>query len=355
MRTSIDKVKVSTKLFELNQVETFGINSHNKQPNQPVSESPCCVDAKGNEVIAQNIYLHSDSVPYHLNIKNNTSWIEFNPNKFESLDQAIRKIDSDLKESHKFEFNWNETQLSRLDIASDCEMNHNVIHYKEPIKMLMKSRYRDNITDYPNSLLYSNSVWQKCTYDKGLKNQIDEGIKEYFSTNKMRDEIRLMHPKYIANNIGINSVIDLLDLSESNLKQSFVSTSLKFIKQQNESVKKQPEQLDTILQLFNHLIETTGRQGRKERILTFLNTSNDETTFFTQRRLYHQVVQEYASQKPMSEWKSKQNKSNWIKRELETFDEMAKNQNLIRRMRKQDTDKSLSTKLNEYRDKFLVA
>jgi carboxylesterase type B len=171
----------------------------------------------------------------------------------------------------------------------------------------------------------------------------------------MRDELRLMKPKYIENNIGVSSVYDLLELSESNLKQSFVSTSLKFIKQQNESVKKQPEQLDTILDLFIHLIQTTGRQGRKERILTFLNTSNNETTFFTQRKLFYQVVQEYASSKSLEEWKSKQNKSNWIKRELETFDEMARNQNMIRRMRTKESDKSLNTKLDEYRAKFLVA
>ena len=355
MRTSIDKVKVSGSFFELNQVETFGINSHNKQPNEPISESSCCVDSKGNGIIAQNIYIHSEFVPYHLNIRDDRTTIEFNPNKFKSLDEAIKEIDNDLKQSHQFEFDWNQTRLSRLDIASDCEMNNNVIHYKEPIKLLMKSRYKDNVTDYPNSLLYSNSVWQKCTYDKGLKNMIDANVREHFSTNKMRDEMRLMKPKYIENNIGVSSVYDLLELSESNLKQSFVSTSLKFIKQQNELVKKQPEQLDTILDLFIHLIESTGRQGRKERILTFLNTSNNETTFFTQRKLFYQVVQEYASSKSLEEWKSKQNKSNWIKRELETFDEMARNQNMIRRMRTKESDKSLNTKLDEYRAKFLVA
>ena len=355
MRTSIDKVKVSSTFFELNQIETFGINSHNKQPNEPISESSCCLDSKGNGVIAQNIYVHSEFIPYHLNIRDDRTTIEFNPNKFNSLDEAIKEIDNDLKQSHQFEFDWNQTRLSRLDIAMDCEMNNNVIHYKEPIKLLMKSRYKDNVTDYPNSLLYSNSVWQKCTYDKGLKNMIDANVREHFSTNKMRDEMRLMKPKYIENNIGVSSVYDLLELSESNLKQSFVSTSLKFIKQQNDLVKKQPEQLDTILELFNHLIQTTGRNGRKERILTFLNTSNDETTFFTQRRLFNQVVQEYASSKSLEDWKSKQNKSNWIKRELETFDEMARNQNMIRRMRKQESDKSLNTKLDEYRAKFLVA
>jgi len=355
MRTSIDKVKVSSSFFELNQIETFGINSHNKQPNEPISESSCCLDSKGNGVIAQNIYVHSEFIPYHLNIRDDRTTIEFNPNKFNSLDEAIKEIDNDLKQSHQFEFDWNQTRLSRLDIAMDCEMNNNVIHYKEPIKLLMKSRYKDNVTDYPNSLLYSNSVWQKCTYDKGLKNMIDANVREHFSTNKMRDEMRLMKPKYIENNIGVSSVYDLLELSESNLKQSFVSTSLKFIKQQNDLVKKQPEQLDTILELFNHLIQTTGRNGRKERILTFLNTSNDETTFFTQRRLFNQVVQEYASSKSLEDWKSKQNKSNWIKRELETFDEMARNQNMIRRMRKQESDKSLNTKLDEYRAKFLVA
>jgi hypothetical protein len=355
MRTSIDKVKVSSSFFELNQVETFGINSHNKQPNQPISESSCCLDSKGNGVVAQNIYIHSEFIPYHLNIRDDRTTIEFNPNKFKSLDEAIKEIDSDLKQTHQFEFDWNQTRLSRLDIASDCEMNNNVIHYKEPIKLLMKSRYRDNVTDYPNSLLYANSVWQKCTYDKGLKNMLDDEVREHFSTNKMRDELRLMNPKYIENNIGVSSVFDLLELSESNLKQSFVSTSLKFIKQQNESVKKQPEQLDTILDLFIHLMETTGRNGRKERILTFLNTSNPDTTFFTQRKLFHQVVQEYASSKSMSEWKSRQNKSVWIKRELETFDEMYRNQNAIRQLRTKQSDKSLNLKLDEYKAKFLVA
>jgi hypothetical protein len=355
MRTSIDKVKISSSFFTLDQVESFGINSHNKQPNQPISESSCCLDSKGNGVIAQNIYVHSVDVPYHLNIKNDTAWIEFNPNKFKSLDEAIKEIDNNLKELHQFEYGWNETKISRMDIATDREMNNNAIHYKEPVKLLMRSRYKDNVTDYPHSVLYANTVWQKCTYDKGLKNMLDAGVREHFSTNQMRDELRLMKPKYVKDNIGVNSVYDLLELNEANLKQSFVSTSLKFIKEQNDLAKKQPEQLDTILDLFSHLIETTGRQGRKERILTFLNTSNNETTFLTQRKLFYQVVQEYASQKPMSEWKSKQNKSNWIKRELETFDEMARNQNAIRRLRTKESDKSLNTKLDEYKAKFLVA
>jgi hypothetical protein len=83
---TIDKVKVSTNLFELNQVETFGINSHNKQPNQPISENICCFLANGQPIQAQNIYVQSENLPYHLNIRPTqqgipTAWIEFNPNK----------------------------------------------------------------------------------------------------------------------------------------------------------------------------------------------------------------------------------------------------------------------------------
>jgi hypothetical protein len=356
MLTTIDKVKLSSTNYSLDDVNMLGINCHNKQPNKELSMMPCGIDAKGNELIGINAFIHSIDIPYHLNLQQDyfgqyRAWVEFNPNKFNSLEDAVNKIDHHLKETNQFEFNFTGSILSRMDIACDDDMNENAKEYHLVIQSIMKHRYGKNEKEFPHSLTYLNTKWEKCTYDRGLKNYLElNGEKTGSPTKFMRDELRLKSPAYIKDHFGIITLDDALELNESNLKTLFVNTSKKFIRKQQEIAKRNPdEHLDSIIKLVNELLKLPSR---KERILTYLNTSNKETNHIKSRKLFSDAIVEIANQK---EWTSRQNKSNFIARELNQFDLTSREQNQIRQERVQRNEETITHKLDEYHSKFLVA
>lgn len=358
MKTSIDKLKLFTPSYNLGSINAIGIQSHNKQPNTELSNVPCAVDYKGNPIIGVNAFINnyeSIDIPYHLNLKQTKTqygaWIEFNPNKFKSLEDAVNKIDSHLKETNKFEFNFNQSSLSRMDIACDDEMKENAKEYHPIIQSIMRHRYSKNERGLPHSLTYKNTKWSKCSYDKGLKNYIDStGIQNGLPTKEMRDELRMLTPQYIQNHFGIVTLNDALELNEGNLKTLFVQTSKKFIREQQELAKRNPdEHLDSIIKLIDELLKLPSR---KQRILTYLNTSNKETNHIKSRKLFNDAIVEIANKK---QWTSRQNKSNFITRELTAFDLIAREQNQIRQERSQRNEDTIIHKLQEYQSKFLVA
>lgn len=355
-QTTIDKVKVSTNLFELNQIETFGINSHNKQPNQPISQNICCFLANGEPIPAQNIYVHSETLPYHLNIRPSiqgvpTAWIEFNPNKIGlGLYESVLKIDNDLKQNHKFEFDFSSSTLSRLDIANDNEMKHLAKFYKEPKTHLAKTRYYKDKNEYPNSLLYKNTKWQVCDYDKGKKNQMDDGTKNPQSTNFLRSEIRLMSPQYITKHLGFNNLETLYELNKPELFKVYVDTQNKFLKELVDLSKTQPmEDVSNVLELMPELMQI---RNKKQRIWTFVGTSLDSMSTLNLRHTYIEALHEYIE---TIEWKSKQAKSNFKNRELKTLDEVLRESNLIQTKRSKKVEQSLNDRIQEYQYKFLTA
>ncbi len=123
MKTSIDKIKLYSPNYSIGDINKLGIQSHNKQPDKELSMMPCAYDDNGDAIIGINAYIHSEDIPYHLNLKTNNggfgAWVEFNPNKFDSLEDAVNKIDNHLKESNNFEFQFTGSTLSRMDIACD--------------------------------------------------------------------------------------------------------------------------------------------------------------------------------------------------------------------------------------------
>ena len=351
---SIDKIKVSSNLFELNQVDTFGINSHNKQQNQPLSTNSCCLLSSGEPIQAQNIYLHSEKVPYHLNIRRSVqgipmAWIEFNPNKIDKdIYKTILRIDDDLKTNHKFEFDFASSILSRLDIANDSEMNYLSKFYAEPKRHLAKVRYHKDKNEYPNSLLYKTTKWQVCDYDKGKKNQIDDGVKNAPSTNYLRSELRLMTPEYVLKHTGFNNLETIFELNTNDLQSIYVNTQNKFL----QELKSNPKPLEDISNVLELMPELMQIKNKKERILFFITSSLDNANILNLRHTYYEAFKEYIETK---EWKSKQAKSNFKNRELKVLDEMLRETNSMQSKRTKNIEQSLTNRIQEYQLKFLTA
>lgn len=356
-RTTIDKVKIRNTDFVLNQLDTFGINSHNKQPNEPIRNDACCYDSKGNPIIAQNIYIHSTTIPYHVNIKTNngipTTWIEFNPNHFKgSLEHSILQIEKDLKETHRFEFNFLDSLLSRTDIARDSEMIHVAKGYHEPKKHLAKSRYTKDKTEFPDSLLYKTSGFQLCDYDKGKKNQIDKGIKNPISTNNLRAELRLMKPEYIKKHLGFNDLNTLLDVNETELQKIFVETQKKFLNDLNHIAKKSPMQPD-VINVMDLMPVLMNIHSTKERITTYLGVQRSGTfDVVTLRHNYIQAIELYIE---TISFPSRQAKSNFKARELKALDSKLREWSSLIVKINQQKEHSLNDRINEYQDKILSA
>jgi hypothetical protein len=356
MRTSIDKIKVSTTDFCLNQIDSFGVNSHNKQPHQPISETPCCYNANGTPIIAQNIYIHSIDTPYHLDIRTfngmATAWLEFNPNKFPSLDTAINRISHDLKETHQFEFGFDTNKLSRVDIARDCEMDYPMVDYIQPIDMLVKARYHKDSAQYPNSILYKTTASQKCSYDKGLKNQLDAGIKNYIATNTnlMRDEIRLLSPKYINKHLGFTDLNTLLDLNESELSKLYVDSQNRFIRELQQKNTSPQIGVGDMVDLLNNLVNEGHRT--KYIALQFMNITSPEGNVLMQRKQWNDAVNQWVNSQ---KWNTRSAKSKKIKRFNDAFDNVLRENNKYRAMLNKKSRDSINSRLNEYKSKYLVA
>jgi len=353
--TSIDKIKISTSDFVINQIDTFGVNSHNKQPNQPISDHTCCVLSNGTSIPAQNVYLHGDTVPYHLNIKPARdgiikAWLEFNPSKIDkSITNVIELIDEDLRSKHDFVLNWDSSVFSRLDIAKDNHMNHLARFYHDPKKHLAKSRYHKDKNEYPNSLLYKTTKWQVCDYDKGMKNEKDDGNKKPTSSNFLRSEIRLMTPQYIEKHIGSNKLHTLIDMDQHDIENHYVQTQQKFLQELNDIAIKDPmESVSDVYDLMPYLMTI---RNKKQRMLMYISTTSTINTL-SLRHNYIEALHEYIDTR---EWKSKQAKSNFKNRELKTLDEVLRSTNVINQKRSKDMEESLKTKINEYKSKFLVA
>jgi hypothetical protein len=354
--TKLDKVKIKTPIFNLTQVDTFGISSHNKQPNEPISESICARMSNGKDVIGQNIYIVSKDIPYHLDISPNyngviQSTLTFNPGHFKSLPDAINTIDSNLKNNHKFEFDFWSSMLSRLDIAKDKEMENFAMAYTQgAIPHLIRTRYYKDGTSFPTSVLYKTRGWQISGYDKGLKILQDEGYKTIQPTKDLRTELRLLNPSYILKHLGFSNFETLIELNESDLDKLFVGTTKKFIKE----LKLKNEPMECISDVLEYIPLLMKERSRELRILKYLAmhdlSLND--SLLTRRRNYMEAINYYLQQK---EFSSRQAKSNWKNREFKALDEKLREINLLQSKTTRKIKESMKDKIEEYQYKFLTA
>lgn len=355
MKASIDKIKMFVPTFNLSQIDTFGINCHNKQPLEPISNQPCCFLENGMPVVGQNIYVRSSGdKPYHLNIETlkgiPTAWLTFNPNHYKSPGDAMYIIDADLKKSHKFEMDFLDARLSRVDIAGDDKMNQIAISYHQPFKFLAKSRYTRDRNEYPHSLLYKTTGWQISLYDKGMKNSIDTGDKKPISTNDLRAELRLITPGYVKKHFGFDEFGTLLDLNQNEIQSLYINTAKKFLSDLNYISKTKP--MEEVCDVLNLMPELQSIRSREVRILSFILQSMGEPSILTLRHNYIEAILIYIEG---MEFKSKQAKSNFKKKEIETLDRLLLITNQKASQRQDKISESLTLRINEFKDKFLTA
>lgn len=361
--TTIDKVEISTPIFNIQSVfnDALAMSFHNKPQGKPMIEQTLLIDANGNECPARKIHYNHPESLYQCDIFRNkkgepTLYLKFNPKRFNhDLLVAQRFIDDDLKNMAGIEIGFNhehKPRLFRLDLAGDCMMQNEVIHYRDPIEMLMKRRYQseNNRTLYPNSMLYALTDWQKCTYDKGLKNMIDDGLKvDALATNFMRDEIRLISKRTINKWAEMHTWDDLLKVTNEGIERTRVALTFKVIEESKTTITKDQD-IQTDFDAYKSILAT--HKQKKSRAMLFMAMYNHENDFLMCKRAFQQCVKMVAQQ---TEFPSRSAKSHWIASELKAFDETAMTISSFRKHKQTHTPKLLACKLQEYQDKFLTA
>lgn len=358
MNTTLDKIKVFTPNFSMSQMDTFGINSHNKQPNQPLSETPCAFLDNGTPIIGQNAYLHLEGeIPFHLNIQMLDGiplvWLEFNPNKYQcKLDEAIALIDSSLKGVHRFELDFDTAKLSRLDMARDNPMERMAKDYHEAKKHLTKARYYTDKTQYPDSLLFKTGGWQMSDYDKGKKNELDKGHKKPISTNLLRSELRLMTPKYVNNHLGFSDLGTLQELNETELHSFYVNTQKKFIRELDNS-KQKSQSFESVGDILARMPDLMSIRSHREKIHRYFIGLNSEFQIVTARHNFIEAFLHYIETEKT--FTSKSAKCNFKTTILKTLDSEIRKASADKLKNKRQMEKSLPTLIEEYICKFLTA
>jgi len=362
MNTIIDKVKVFTLNFSIHQIETFGVQSHNKQPNEPISQSPCCFLENGTPIIGQNAYINSvGDIPYQLNIKMNEgtpmAWLTFNPSRFGGgLNEAITLIYWDLKERHKFEFDFDSSKLSRVDMAKDNEMERLAREYHEAKRHLAKARYYRDATTFPDSLLFKtggkNPLWEVSDYDKGKKNELDEGNKKPNSTKLLRSELRLCTPKYVNIHLGFSGLTTLQELNQSELNSFYTNTQLKFLQELNDK-KQKPQSSESVGDILARMPELMLIRSHKEKIHRYFIGLNSELEIVTARHNFIEAFLHHIDTEMT--FTSKQSKSNLKASILKHLDIEIRKANADKQKNKAQMDKSLPDRIEEYTYKFLTA
>jgi hypothetical protein len=360
--TTIDKVMFTTPLFEVQSIknDALGMIGRNKQQGEPDEQRLLLTDLNGNDCFDKTIYYN---VPngFNFDIARNRKGeqmasISFNPKHYNhDTESAMKSIDTELKDVCGIEIDWMKTtNVMRLDIAGDSQMKYETRQYRDAIEILMKQRYskEKDITIYPNSMLYAFTDWQKCIYDKGLKNMIDSNSKDLpRSTNFLRDEIRLMKKRAINGWMEIYTFQDVLNLRANELNAKRVGLANKFIEQSAVNHKKIETDIDTIYDLYKSI--TSAVRSKREQSLMFLALcQKDETDYLKSNHYFIECIRMDAETK---DWKSRSAKSHYLSRTIKAFNLVVNDISNTRRKMTKETKQTISGKMDEYISKFLVA
>lgn len=263
----IDKLKLHTQLFDVDSTKEWNIVPNRKKAGQDTAEQTPLFGCNGEIVTGEKAYINTDK--YSVTINNGRLYAEFNPSKFyhhfdltadtDKIANVVSFIQKELKETHKTNVDLFSTGIGRLDITAQAQMNCLTTDYKDIIsngKPSMKFKQKE----YPNGFLIGNLQRQVCTYDKGLKNQIDNQIKNPQPTNFQRLETRILNSKAIGSHSEFKNLTHLLN---GNIKQLYSAysksiddlltigqTEIKFI------------EMDTLTDLIKNTLQQSKKRGQ---------------------------------------------------------------------------------------------
>lgn len=267
----IDKLKLFTDCFEVGSIKDWNIQGHTKKAGAEDIEPGVLFSVNGAPVYGSAAYINKPG--YSATIKHGKCIIDFNPSKFfhpyhlttdqDKLATVLKSIETDMRESLHTDIDLMSTGVSRLDITAQAVMSKTVPHYDQVIKGT-RSLKRAPKTEYPHGFLMGNKTRQLCTYDKGLKLEIDQGIKATDSTNLLRVETRALKSTALKEHTPFKHMADVLTAQPGQFKETYSKTFNALLR-----IEQQPIQFIELAALTD-LIQTAQESYSRQWLHTVL-------------------------------------------------------------------------------------
>lgn len=318
----IDKLKLHTEHFQVSDTLPWNIVPNTKKAGQlEADQTPLFVSSQYGEVVhGAKAYINTDK--YSVTINNGRVYVDFNPSKFyhetdltadpNRIADAMSYIQNDCKETHKLDLDIFSTGIGRLDITAQAEMNNLVPDYKDLISNGKRSmRFRP--AEYPNGFLIGNTQRQVCTYDKGMKLQIDQQIKNAQPTNFQRLETRMLKSeatqrhtefKYINHVLNGNisqlhsayskTISDVLSIGQSEINFIEMETLTGLIRNTIQNSSKRGQWFKLVIMVLN------GNLPNPQQFQEALNRLYAEGVIL--RKQYYKMAKEYTELKHISDF-----------------------------------------------------
>jgi len=228
MNFGIDKLHLFTTDFDISSLKNWNHQPNSKKAGEDEIKQTPLTNIGGEPVNGAKLY--ANELNYVAEIAHGQMHVKFNPSKFyhpydlitdsDMISNAFEVISKDIKEKLHTEIDLFHTGIGRIDITAQAEMKHPVPNYDNIIRG-SKGMKRAPKTEYPNGFLVGNKTRQVCTYDKGLKNEIDKGARSATSTNFMRIEPRLLNAKAVKMHTPFANACDVLNASDNKFKWTY--------------------------------------------------------------------------------------------------------------------------------------
>lgn len=228
MNFGIDKLHLFTTDFDISSLKNWNLQPNSKKAGEDEIKQTPITNIRGETVYGQKLYANQPN--YSVDIGNGRIYVKFNPSQFyhpyelitdsDMISNALEVISKDIKEKLHTEIDLFHTGIGRIDITAQAKMKHPVPNYDNVIRGA-KDMKRAPKTEYPNGFLVGNKTRQVCTYDKGLKNEIDKGARSATSTHFMRIEPRMLNAKSVKMHTPFANVCDVLNSTENKFKWTY--------------------------------------------------------------------------------------------------------------------------------------
>lgn len=229
----IDKLHLFTNTFQVDSIKGWNVRPNNKKAGEDHIEQTPLFTCKGETVYGAAAFMNFPD--YTAEIKYGKLHLQFNPSKLfhafhlttdqDKIADALERIQGHIKTHLQTDVDLFSTSVSRMDLTAQAAMHKTVPHYDQVIKGSRQLR-RAPKTEYPHGFLMGNKTRQLCTYDKGLKLQIDEHTRAELlaPSNLLRVETRLLNARAMKQQSAFQHTADILTATPTQLKTAYSKT-----------------------------------------------------------------------------------------------------------------------------------
>jgi hypothetical protein len=276
----IDKLHLFSDGYSISDTTNWNIKPNTKKAGEfYAKDTPLCM-VKGEQIYGERMYVNKEL--YTAELKYGKLYVSFNPSKHfhnyklttdaEKIADVITTIQTDLQKTCKTDIDLFSAQIQRMDISAQADMNNTVPNYDNVIRSAKLLR-RAPRTEYPNGFLMGNKQRQLCSYDKGLKLDIDSGIKTPNASNLLRLENRLLKSSAMKGHTPFRISADLLTDKAVNNMQWAYNKTLNDLLPINQT-QMQLMELSTLTNMIRHVQRTYKRAEWLNKFLLYSTLSN---------------------------------------------------------------------------------